>query len=357
MDLLKSIKKLRLIALLLFVLPAIAIVGSLIFHNYIVSFNYFKNLDFNFSKNIPGERIEILCTSENDYCLNLELDRINNLDECYANKIDINYLDERGRNYGPIGSVDESEWLTQIMNYSDGRKLFFRAEITNKLDKNCILNSKSLLFYKIFPLFFEKIYNLKYEQKIILGTTETVNPFIYGETSISNIAKRFPINLIFKSFLYFGAAFMIFYWIYYNKIFNILNNKKKFNFFFLFGILSAIFLLLHVIFLGWKFESDVLTKLRRTYVVFFIFFELLAQSFLIRKLFIIKNSIKNYVNYRFIYLKLYFVLAICFSTFIIIFFLIFYDLTSKIDYILEWNYFVVLLIFYLLSFLMWKKIN
>ena len=148
---------------------------------------------------------------------------------------------------------------------------------------------------------------------------------------------------------------MIFYWIYYNNIYNILNNKKKFNFFFLFGILSAMFLLLHVIFLGWKFESDFLNKLRRTYVVFFIFFELLAQSFLIRKLFIIKNSIKIYINYKVIYLKLLFVLTICFSTFIILLFLIFYDLKSNVDYILEWNYFVVLLIFYFLSFLMWKK--
>ena len=149
---------------------------------------------------------------------------------------------------------------------------------------------------------------------------------------------------------------MIFYWIYFNKIFNTLNKKKKINFFFLFGILSAIFLLLHVIFLGWKFVSDFFTKLRRTYVVFFIFFELLAQSFLIRKLFLIKNSLKTYINYKVIYLKLYFVLIICLSSFIILLTLVFYDLKPNIDYILEWNYFVVLLIFYLLTFLMWKRI-
>ena len=32
-----------------------------------------------------------------------------------------------------------------------------------------------------------------------------------------------------------------------------------------------------------------------------------------------------------------------------------WDLDSKIDYILEWNYFLILLIFYLLSSIMWKK--
>ena len=357
MDLLKSIKKLRVTALFLFVLPTVAIFGSLIFHNYLVSFNFSKHVNFNFSKNIPGETVEILCTPENDYCLNLELDRIKNLNECYVNEADFNLLDDLGRNYGAYSFVDKTLIETLTKNNFDGRKIFVRAEITDKLNKTCILNSRSLFFYKIFPFFFEKIHNLKYEQGIILGTSETVNPFIYGETSISNIVKRFPVNLIFKSFLYFGVAFMIFYWVYYNKIYNILNNKKKFNFFFLFGILSAIFLLLHVIFLGWKFESDFLTKLRRTYVVFFIFFELLAQYFLIRKLFLIKNSIKTYINYKIIYFKLYFVLAICFSTFIILLSLIFYDLKPNIDYILEWNYFVILLIFYLLSFFMWKKQN
>ena len=30
---------------------------------------------------------------------------------------------------------------------------------------------------------------------------------------------------------------------------------------------------------------------------------------------------------------------------------------DKLDYILEWNYFLVLLFFYFLSFLMWKKLK
>ena len=83
MDLFKSIKKLRLVALLLFIFPTIAIVGSLISHNYLISFNFSKNLNFNFSKNIPGENVVILCTTENECNENLEFNRINNLNECY----------------------------------------------------------------------------------------------------------------------------------------------------------------------------------------------------------------------------------------------------------------------------------
>ena len=150
---------------------------------------------------------------------------------------------------------------------------------------------------------------------------------------------------------------MISYWIYYNRVFkNIINSSK--NFYFLnFGILSAIFLLLHVFFLGWTFESEFLTKLRRTFVVFFIFFEVLAQAFLIKKIFSFKDRMKNYLHSIVIYLKLLFVISICLATFLILIILIMYDLSSKVDYILEWNYFLILLFFYYLSFLMWKKLK
>ena len=352
MELLKSIRKLRIVALLLFVLPSIAIFGSLFFHNYLVSFSFSKDVNFNFSKNSPGGLIEVLCTEENNFCQKLDFKKFNHLDECYKNSVSQKYFD----NFGNEIKVSKSLINSLKINNFEGEKLFYRAQLTNKLSKTCILNSSSFFSYKIFPLFFEKIYDLKYDKKVTLGTSTTVNPFIYGETSISNIAKRYPVNLIFKTLLYLGIACMIFYWIFYNKIFNILINKKKLNFFFIFGILSAIFLLLHVIFLGWIFENEFLTKLRRTYVIFFILFELLAQSFLIRKLFLIKDTIKDYVHLKVIYLKLYFVSIICSSTLLILIILFFKDLGSKTDYILEWNYFVILLVFYLLSFLMWKKL-
>ena len=108
-------------------------------------------------------------------------------------------------------------------------------------------------------------------------------------------------------------------------------------------------------FLGWTFESEILTKLRRTYVVFFIFFEVAAQAFLIKKIFSVKNKIHKYLNITFVYLKAIFVIVIFSATLIILMILIKYNLEPKVDYILEWNYFLILLFFYFLSFLMWKK--
>ena len=225
----------------------------------------------------------------------------------------------------------------------------FKKQIRQKL---CTIK-----IYNLFPKFFETIYNLKNNSRTNLGTSVTVNPFFYGETSISNIAKRYPIKYVFKNLLYIGIIIMIFYWIYYNKIFKIIINSNKNNLFLIFGILSAFFLLLHVFFLGWIFESEFLTKLRRTFIVFFILFEILAQAFLIRKIFLTKDQINNYINYLVIYFKLIFVISIIIVTLLILFALSLYNLDSKIDYILEWNYFLVLLFFYFLSFLMWKKIN
>ena len=149
---------------------------------------------------------------------------------------------------------------------------------------------------------------------------------------------------------------MLLYWVYYNYIFKNLNKTTKNFYFFSFGLLSAVFLFLHVFFLGWNFESGFLTKLRRTFVVFFIFFEVLAQAFLIRQIFLIKDKINNYLYSVIVYLKLIFVLTICLSTVLILIILMIFDLSPKVDYILEWNYFLVLLFFYYLSFLMWRKL-
>ena len=131
---------------------------------------------------------------------------------------------------------------------------------------------------------------------------------------------------------------MILYWFFYNKIFiNYLN--KNSNKFYYFGVTSAIFLFLHVYFLGTIFEEEILNKIRRILIVFFIFFELSAQIFLAKDLFVKREELKKYSNSIIIYLKVYFVLIICIATIIILFALIFINFGSNVDYILEWNYF------------------
>ena len=348
-----KIRKLRIVSFLLFFTPALALVASLFAHNYLVSFNFKPNPKFNFIDNIPGETILIPCNEANNFCENITYNLTEKLNECSKYDFIYDFVSEQGISLYP----DYSGLITDLpKNFIKNNKTYFQIKLSNKINQNCILNSSSMKYYKLAPFIYEKISFMKnYNKKISLGTSVPVNPILYGETSISNIVKRYPVKNVFKPLIYLSIIFMVSYWFYYNVIFNQILSKKKINLFFIFGILSSLFLLLHVIFLGWTFENEILSKLRRSYIIFFILFEILAQGFLIKEIFKTKIQLANYINKLIIYLKLSFVLFICFSTILILVILIFYDLDSKIDYILEWNYFLILLFFYLLSFLMWKK--
>ena len=349
MDLIKNIRKLRILALLLFLTPAIGLIGSLIFHNYLVNFNFIKSYKYNFSDDKAGQSFSVLCDDSNKFCTDIQskFEKFDKLENCYKHKIIYYYTNSNGDELKYIKETKE------IINIDE--KVYIKFNLVDEFDEKCIANSDQMFWYKIFPSFFESISVLKTHEKTTLGTSEMVNPFIYGETSISNIVKRFPINFFFKPILYLTSIFMFLYWFYYNLIFRSLVNLRKNYYFFYFGTLSSIFLFLHVFFLGWTFESEFLTKLRRTFVIFFILFEILSQAFLIRQILNLKNNFKEYFNIFIISLKLIFVIFICSVSIFILVFLIFYNFTSKIDYILEWNYFLILLLFYFLSFLMWKR--
>ncbi len=352
MNIIKSIRTLRIVAFFLFLLPSIGLLGSVLFHNYLVTFQYDKDLIFNFKTDEPGENVSMRCTKNNDYCSTesetFQFQISKKLDDCYKNEV-ISFFEKEN------GEIIEIKDIEEIKNIDD--TIFRKYVVSNKLSDRCILNSDNLVYYKLFPLFFETFHNLKTHKNTQFGTGFPVNPFLKGETSISNIVKRFPFNFFFKPILYLTVILMLFYWYYFNMIVKKLLDYNKNFYFFFFGILSAIFLLLHVFFLGWTFESEFLTKLRRTFVVFFILFEILSQAFLIKKLMTIKDKYIEYLKSFIIYFKLIFVIFICSSSFIILTILAFYNFPPKIDYILEWNYFLILLIFYFLSFLMWKKTN
>ena len=347
------IRGLRIIALLLFIIPSLALLGSLILHNYLIEFKYFHQEQINFKETKPGEKFRYLCSEENEYCSSIKYERIKSLGDCRKYEMFKYYTDENG---SILSKINENLNVQDIKN-SPNKKIFLNYELNDNIDPTCILNTNSKYLYNILPTYYETISKLLSSKKTILGTASKINPFINGETSISNIVKRYPLNFYFKPLLYISVILMIFYWIYYNKILKtLISSKKNFIFFYL-GILSAFFLFLHTFFLGWSFENKTLTMFRRTYVIFFIFFEVLAQAFLIKKIFDVKKILSDYLNLLVVYLKLYFVIVICFSTIIILSILIFYNLTSKFDYILEWNYFLILLFFYLLSFFVWKKTN
>ena len=148
---------------------------------------------------------------------------------------------------------------------------------------------------------------------------------------------------------------MILYWLTYQRIFWSITEIKKINKFTIFGTLSGVFLFFHIFFLGTTIDNEIFNKIRKLILVLFILFEILAQFFLTKRLYLNFNKFNKYISQKILHIKIIFVSLIVISSVFIIGILSFNDLDSKIDYILEWNYFALLLVFYLLSALMWKK--
>ena len=180
-------------------------------------------------------------------------------------------------------------------------------------------------------------------------------PYIDGGTSISRTARVFPTYLIFKPAMFLTAYCLINYWRSNYKLINSLepnyNYKKYFRFF---GIASAIFLILHSIFLGIKFDISIYKFFRRFVILSFIIFELVAQALLVINLNKIKNRIKHLMSLKVLKLKIILVAVL------IVVALVSVPIISssgfvKFKHALEWDFMIGVLSFYMLTFFFWKK--
>ena len=189
------------------------------------------------------------------------------------------------------------------------------------------------------------------QENIIFNTI----PYIDGGASISRTARVFPTYLIFKPAMFLTSYLLIKYWIYNKNIISNLDFKNKnLNKILFFGIGSAIFLILHSLFLGIKFDFALYKLFRRVVILLFVVFEIVAQAYLVITLYKLKDKLLKFINVNFLKLK-----AILVSTLIVVA-IAFIPIISMpgnkfIKHALEWNYFVGIIVFYLLTFFMWKK--
>ena len=187
-------------------------------------------------------------------------------------------------------------------------------------------------------------------------------PYLDGGVSISRTARYFPTYLIFKPAMFFTAYLLIIYWLNNRKIINHFDNTNRYrNKIVYFGIASAIALILHPIFLGIKFDNDLYKLFRRIIMFVFIIFEIVAQTYLVLALYSIKNKILKYISETVLKLKLILVSILIIVAVISIPIISlpgdnFYGINLKfLKHALEWDYFLGVITFYLLTFLMWKK--
>ena len=254
------------------------------------------------------------------------------------------------------GTFITSRKMSTFTNFKVG-EIFKVKKKTEILNERCVKNNKFAYFLLSNFNSLEKIL-INAINKNTSGFSVIKNPYLYGEVSISRTARYFPATLIFKPFIVLSAIFLFLYWKNNLNLFNNLEDKKILvNFskiFFYFGSLSCLFLALHAIFLGFDFDSKLFTKIRRLIIISFIFSELVAQILLTRHLFKYKEEIKKYINIFILKIKIAFVAFVIILTIASFSFLAFADLSTGMKHILEWNYFSLLLIYYLLSRLLWK---
>ena len=179
-------------------------------------------------------------------------------------------------------------------------------------------------------------------------------PYIDGGTSISRTARVFPAYLIFKPAMFFTSYLLIKYWLYNKEIINsVKKNHQNIKYIVFFGIGSAILLTLHSIFLGIKFDNDIYKLFRRVVILAFIIFEVVAQTYLVITFYSLKQSLLNYINPNILRLKMILV------SLLIIVALISIPIISMpgnkfIKHALEWDYFMGVICFYILTHFMWN---
>ena len=187
-------------------------------------------------------------------------------------------------------------------------------------------------------------------------------PYIDGGASISRTARPYPSWLIFKPAMFLTSFLLIKYWLFNRDIIKYFeNNHKNLKKIVFFGIASAIALTIHSIFLGIKFDNDLYKLFRRVVMLSFIVFEIVAQAYLVATFFSFRNKLKIYINPIILNLKIILVSLLVLVAIISIPIISlpgddFFGINLKFfKHALEWDYFLGVITFYLLTFLMWKK--
>ena len=182
-----------------------------------------------------------------------------------------------------------------------------------------------------------------------------VFPYLDGGASISRTARVFPTYLIFKPAMFLTSYFLVKYWLFNKSIIQSLDSNNKYlNKIVFFGLGSAVLLTLHSIFLGIKIDNDLYKFFRRFVMVSFIIFEVAAQTYLVLIFYSLKKKLNKYINKKILTLKICLV-SVLVGVGIISIPIVVMDGNKFLKHALEWDYFVGVISFYLLTFFMWKK--
>ena len=188
----------------------------------------------------------------------------------------------------------------------------------------------------------------------MIGRSGFSIPYLDGSLSISRASRTFPQYLIFKPAMILTAIFLFYYWSNNNNLINrykFTNINYKFK---TFGVLSAIFLAIHSILLGVKFDIQIYKLFRRVVLLLFIIFEIIAQGILVYHFYKIKVQLVQLINQKVLILKIILVFILATVAILSLPILLNKD-NTHFKHALEWNYFAGVILFYLFSRFFWKR--
>ena len=188
-----------------------------------------------------------------------------------------------------------------------------------------------------------------------IGKSYFTIPYLDGSLSISRASRTFPQYLIFKPGMVLTAILLCIYWYKNNSLINLFKNEiNKINVFMVFGILSAIFLIIHSLLLGVETDIKIFKFLRRVVLLSFIIFEIVAQTMLVLNFYRLKQQINDYFNLSVLKIKIILV-SVLITVAVLSVPLLIASGNVHFKHGLEWNYFIGVILFYLLTRFFWKK--
>ncbi len=199
-----------------------------------------------------------------------------------------------------------------------------------------------------------EIFEYTFLEVDMIGRSAFSIPYLDGSLSISRASRTYPQYLIFKPSMILTAILLFYYWKNNNEIVNRLNSTNVNYKFKTFGILSAIFLAIHSIFLGIKFDIQIYKLFRRVVLLLFIIFEIIAQGYLVYHFYKLKSKLTTLINKKVLIIKIILV-GVLASVAVLSLPILVTKGNTHFKHALEWNYFVGVVLFYFFSRLFWRR--
>lgn len=193
---------------------------------------------------------------------------------------------------------------------------------------------------------------ISYILSIKLGLVNSCIPNFEGCTSISRVGRYEPVKYLFKPLMFLYGILLFFYWYKFYKILQF-ENLKNINFIFYLSILSVFFLFLYIFFLG---EGNYYKFFRRIGIYIYILFTVLSQFFFSKKIYNLEKLKLSSYDYTYIKINLWLTSSLLILGVLLLPILIMKNENfPQLKNIISWNYFMIMQIYFLVSYKIWKK--